>query len=132
MHVHVRAALLLTEIKYQKDQKHTRQSCWDNQSQLAKFFCVCVRVCDKDRAIQRGGEREREVKQGYTVQLGAWPASVSAQGNWSHKSNRLSDVAVGLLGCFTTQKGQKWRGEKRESQSFTVCITHAEPECNFP
>lgn len=53
VHVHV-AELLLTEIKYQNDQKHTRQNCWDNQSPLARFGFVWV--CDKDRAEDREGD----------------------------------------------------------------------------
>lgn len=63
-------------------------------------LCVCVCEIKTEQKIER--EREREVKQVYTVWLGVWPASVSARGNWSHKSNTLSDVAVGLWACFTT------------------------------
>lgn len=40
--------VLLTEIKFQKDQKYIRQPCKDNQSLHTKCVCVCVTVCKRE------------------------------------------------------------------------------------
>lgn len=53
---------------------------------------------------------------------------VSALGNWSHKSNSLSEVVVGLLENMKGGSRGTWGGRGGGggggSQSFTHCITH--------
>lgn len=58
---------------------------------------------------------------------------VSALGNWSHKSNSLSEVAVGFVGEH--EEGAEGRSEGArgvEPPSHSQTASHFQPECNFP
>lgn len=115
-------------------------------------LCVCAlqkeREKDRDWAKDReeGRKRERRVSKKRGELRGELKhihivgsvacVYVSALGNWSHKSNSLSEVVVGLLenmqrGSVPGKEGMKKEG-KRERGSVIHTLHHTEPECNFP
>ncbi len=115
--------------------------------------CVCVRLSktgkerqtDRDRAKDSENERERGVAKGrgelwgkpkYIHIVGSVACVyVSALGNWSHKSNSLSEVAVGLL--ENMKGGESYGGGNREMEGerkrvsviHTLSLNAISPEC---
>ena len=100
---------------------------------------------DRDRAKDRGRERERERERERGVQprrggelwgklkyihiVGSVACVyVSALGNWSHKSNSLSEVVVGLLEnmkggeCYGGNGGME--GERKRGRASVIHTLH--------